>query len=90
MMVLLVATLGLVVAAALAFWPSWKQPAEQGRSTRSRSGMSGHAEPRAPLSLEGVLVTQLIAGEISRPQYLRALEQLAARDEQRHPLALPD
>lgn len=90
MMVLLVATLGLVVAAALAFWPSWRQPAQRPGAASPRSGMSGHAEAKAPSSLEGVLVTQLIAGEISRPQYLRALEQLAARDEQRSPLSLPD
>jgi len=90
MVILLVAALGLIVAAALAFWPSWKQPAEHPGSASARSGMSGQAEAKAPLSLEGVLVTQLIAGEISRPQYLRALEQLAARDEQRRPLSLPD
>jgi hypothetical protein len=36
-----------------------------------------------------VLVAQLMAGEITRGQYQRAVEGLAARDEDRHPLALP-
>ena len=38
-----------------------------------------------PESLEGVLVAQLMAGEITRGQYQRAVEGLAARDEDRHP-----
>jgi hypothetical protein len=52
----------------------------------------GHAAPRqpaAPESLEGVLVDQLVTGAITRGQYARAMEQLAARDDQRHPLSVP-
>ena len=45
--------------------------------------------PGAPRSLEGVLVAQLAGGEISRSQYARAMAQLAARDEERHPLSVP-
>jgi hypothetical protein len=36
-----------------------------------------------------VLVAQLAAGEINRCQYRRAMEQAAARDDERHPLAIP-
>jgi hypothetical protein len=36
-----------------------------------------------------VLVTQLGSGEITRGQYLRAMERLAARDAERHPLVVP-
>lgn len=94
MVVLLVAALGLIVAAALAFWPCHTDGPGRGRKTgrktedQTTAGYA-HPEPWIPSSLEGVLATQLIGGAISRAQYLRALEQIAARDEQRHPLAIP-
>ncbi|MDI6099948.1 hypothetical protein QLQ12_15210 [Actinoplanes sp. NEAU-A12] len=87
MVVLLVATLGLIVAAALAFWPAREDRGGTGES--GLPGTGGHAPPSLPTSLEGVLAGQLVGGEISRSQYLRALEQIAARDEQRHPLDVP-
>jgi hypothetical protein len=86
MLVLLVATFGLLAAAVLAFWPSRQ---ERAAAIGPRTGRAGHGEPSAPMSLEGVLTGQLITGEITRGQYLRALEQIAARDEQRHPMAVP-
>ena len=42
-----------------------------------------------PPSLEGVLLAQLGSGEITRWQYLQAMERLAARDAERHPLVVP-
>jgi len=42
-----------------------------------------------PESLEGVLVAKLLAGDISTTQYRHAIEGLAARDEDRHPLPVP-
>jgi hypothetical protein len=42
-----------------------------------------------PESLEGVLVAKLLAGDISTIQYRHAVEGLAARDEDRHPLSVP-
>jgi len=45
--------------------------------------------PTVPMSLEGVLVAQLVEGDISRRQYARAMERIAARDDQRHPLGVP-
>ena len=47
--------------------------------------------PRAaePESLEGVLVAELLAGDINTTQYRHAIEGLAARDEDRHPLSVP-
>jgi hypothetical protein len=86
MVVLLVATLGLIAAAALAFWPSRDERAE---AELSEATATGSADPAVPRSLEGVLTAQLIAGEISRSQYLRAQEQIAARDEERHPMIVP-
>jgi hypothetical protein len=47
------------------------------------------AGPAAPESLEGVLVGQLAAATISRRQYIRAMERLAARDDKRHPVVVP-
>jgi hypothetical protein len=85
MVVLLVATFGLVAAAVLAFWPSREDRPADIAPDRA----AGHAEPSAPSSLEGVLTVQLIDGEITRGQYLRALEQIAAREEDRHPMAVP-
>lgn len=92
MVVLLVAALGLLIAAALAFWPCRDGHAEAGRSGPPRSPRnrgSGHTEPTLPTSLEGVLTGQLVRGEITRLQYVRALEQIAARDSERHPLDAP-
>jgi hypothetical protein len=57
-------------------WRS-RRPAEQPERGRG-----------APATLEGILTAQRICGEISQIQYLRALEGLAARDEERHPLVL--
>lgn len=42
-----------------------------------------------PESLEGALTTQLMSGTITCGQYVRAMEGLAARDDERHPLAVP-
>lgn len=97
MVVLLVATLGLIAAAALAFWPSRDERSGTDRPGTGRPGtgrpgagraepMTGPGEPAVPSTLEGVLARQLIAGEITRSQYLRAQEQIAARDEERHPM----
>lgn len=40
-------------------------------------------------SLEGALVVQLAADEITRRQYIHAMERLAAREDARNPLAVP-
>ncbi|WP_240670664.1 hypothetical protein [Actinoplanes solisilvae] len=45
--------------------------------------------PAQPESLEGVLVAQLAAEEITCGQYHRAMAKIAARDDERHPLAVP-
>ncbi|SFF73032.1 hypothetical protein SAMN05421541_119144 [Actinoplanes philippinensis] len=52
---------------------------------------SAPAEPAgpAPLSLEGTLVAGLLGGEFSREQYRGAVARLAAREEERNPMALP-
>ncbi|MCU7729442.1 hypothetical protein ODJ79_37485 [Actinoplanes sp. KI2] len=50
---------------------------------------AGESEAAPPASLEGVLVAQMMAGEITVGQYRRAVERLAARDDERHPLTVP-
>jgi hypothetical protein len=78
----------LVVACAVAVWPSAADhPGGNGAAGRSTAGGASAAAP--PRSLEGVLVAQLSRHEISLPQYLRAMERLAARDDERHPLTVP-
>ncbi|GAA0581915.1 hypothetical protein GCM10010172_78700 [Paractinoplanes ferrugineus] len=92
---------GVVVLAVLALaawtWPGLEQEVEQAAAAARlgvpRSGREPRSdrrpEPKPLLSLEGVLVAQRVAGEITADQYRRAVEGLAARDEDRHPMAVP-
>jgi hypothetical protein len=59
------------------------------RGRHAEDGPDASDWPAGPGSLEGVLFAQLADGEITRSQYTRAMEQLAARDEERHPLSVP-
>ena len=59
------------------------------RQQTPASAPAGESRTAAPESLEGVLVAQMMAGEITRDQYRRAVEGLAARDDDRHPMAIP-
>ncbi|MBG0562288.1 hypothetical protein [Actinoplanes aureus] len=86
MMLLLVVIVGLIVAAVLSLWPAPGAPA--GREETPDE--PGPASANRPSSLEGVIVEQLMRGEITRRQYLRAVERIAARDEHRHPLNIPE
>ena len=73
-------------------WPGLEQEVARAASAgRPRPAEAEPADdPRPPvLSLEGVLVAHLVAGEISAAQYRRAVEGLAIRDEDRHPMAVP-
>jgi hypothetical protein len=83
-----------VLALAAWVWPGLEQEVEQASAAgRPRSSRKAESDPetesRPLLSLEGVLVAQLVAGEITANQYRRAVEGLAARDEDRHPMAVP-
>jgi hypothetical protein len=83
----------VVTICAVSVWSlpgSERDPAgehgEAGRTGGEPEAVPGSAVPG---SLEGVLAGQLMSGRISRAQYRRAIEGLAARDEDRHPLAVP-
>jgi hypothetical protein len=45
--------------------------------------------PENPESIEGMLTVLLIGGEITRSQYRRAVEEIAAQDEVGRPLTFP-
>lgn len=79
-----------LVALAVGVWAVWTPVA----ASRAAAAASKPEEPvpadDKPDSLEGVLVAQLFRGEINTAQYRRAVEGLAARDEQRHPMSVPD
>jgi hypothetical protein len=60
-----------------------------GRGRHADDGFEAVELPPAPRSLEGALVAQLARSDITRWQYTRAMEQLAERDEVRHPLSVP-
>ncbi|MET8152947.1 hypothetical protein ACIBSW_35020 [Actinoplanes sp. NPDC049668] len=65
---------------------TWRDPAAEpaGTTTGVDAPHTG-----APTSLEGALVAQLVAGEITPAQYRRAVEVLSARDDERHPMDVP-
>ncbi|WIM99123.1 hypothetical protein ACTOB_002762 [Actinoplanes oblitus] len=84
MMIVVVALIGLVIALGLAFSP-WPRRRPAARHVDRLVA----PPPPLPDSLEGVLTGQLLAGEISSRQYVRALERIAARDERRHPMSVP-
>jgi hypothetical protein len=89
---LLLLTAVLVTACVAAVWPrSGGSPGASGRPGRSKIDSESRAPTTAsqPISLEGVLVRQLATGEVTRRQYLRTMENLAARDDECHPMSVP-
>jgi hypothetical protein len=78
----------IVVVGAVAF-RVWKEEDESASSGSSKAVAVTSSSDANPESLEGVLVMQLRAGRITQSQYLRAMAHIAARDEERHPLAVP-
>ena len=94
MLIMLLVTVALVAAylriVVRGFDESSGEPRAASRSSRA-GGTTGQSVPAGtrPESLEGVLVAQLGSGEITRGQYLQAMERLAARDAERHPLVVP-
>ncbi|MEU4689943.1 hypothetical protein [Actinoplanes sp. NPDC023714] len=84
MLYVVLIVIGLILAGALLVWPVLKGgPAEQ----ESIPAVDGRV---APATLEGVLVGQLVDGSITRAQYRAALSRLAQRDDERHPMSVPD
>ena len=87
-MLTLLLSVVLLAAGMCALWRS------SGRMRGDAGGAGNRSEYLAgdcfgPESLEGILVNQLVDGLITGRQYARAMEHLAARDDERHPLAVP-
>jgi hypothetical protein len=89
-LVLITGALAAIVAGAAA-WPAVRN-ARKARHARpaghGEDGAGAGGAPR-PESLEGVLVSQLVRGEISRRQYRLAMAGVADRDADRHPMSVP-
>lgn len=89
--VIVMLTLAVVMVVVVVVWP-----AVEGWNAADAAKKSGKgAEPDAtaavpnPETLEGALVRQLLNNEINGRQYLHAMELLAERDADRHPLSMP-
>ncbi|KUL42145.1 hypothetical protein [Actinoplanes awajinensis] len=67
--------------------PGFPAPADLPRAERHPRTIP--PVPRAG-STEGLLIIQLLRGELTRPQYHKAMATLAAREEARHPMPLPE
>jgi hypothetical protein len=89
MVLLLLLVVAVSAFYAFAVWPRNGHGPGLRRAGRSADAAQPVAEAARPESLEGVLVAQLVAGDITRRQYRRAMGQLAARDDERSPMAVP-
>ncbi|GIE54136.1 hypothetical protein Ani05nite_76700 [Amorphoplanes nipponensis] len=87
MILVALVTIAMVLFLVVTAWSALREPVPDDGTAAEESGPDP-AEPK-PETLEGVLVRQLMADEISGPQYRRAMQRLAERDADRHPLTLP-
>jgi hypothetical protein len=89
--VMLFATV-LMVFLAIGAWLAARQRfgSSTAHSERMTSDAASAEAMREPTTLEGVLTAQLLRGEINRLKYQYGLERLAARDDEDHPLWVPD
>jgi len=76
----------VLVAFGAAVYVLWPRDEDAPRRTDGQTSVTTTGKPE---TLEGVLVAQLAAAEINQRQYVRGMEQLAARDDERHPLSVP-
>jgi hypothetical protein len=101
MLVLVVLIVAMIAAWTFALWPKPRatrdSPAPQAvppttETTAPAATMETTPVRRLPRaeSTEGLLVAQLIQGDLTRHQYQKAMACLAERDRTRHPLSLPE
>ncbi|MEU7906134.1 hypothetical protein [Actinoplanes sp. NPDC049118] len=87
--------IAITAAFALICVLAWSLPGLSTEPARTAAGgdtsarQPGDSAAGRPESLEGVLVAQLVSGEINADRYRRAIEGLAVRDDERHPMAVP-
>jgi uncharacterized membrane protein len=89
MVFLALLTLAMVVFLVAAVWSALSEEANDGKEAGPAKDSARAREVARPETLEGVLVRQLVDGEISGPQYRRAMRRLAERDADRHPMTVP-
>jgi hypothetical protein len=80
-----------LIAACFYAWPRFRRAVRDAVTTPAdaRPPAAAAVPDRTPQTLEGTLTRQLLAAEITRPQYRHAMATLAARDAERHPLRVP-
>jgi hypothetical protein len=86
---LIIITLLLLVAATAFLWPMPDAIANDEVGAKADAGTDAVGRDPVPTTLEGALTAQLLRGEINQRQYGRALGRLAARDDERNPMAVP-
>ena len=80
----------LTVAVVFLVRPSLRRAVLGGVERSANPGPPPDAVPDYdPQTLEGVLSRQLVTGQITGPQYRRAMASIASREATRHPLDLP-
>ncbi|MFC7530082.1 hypothetical protein [Actinoplanes sp. GCM10030250] len=89
MVFLILLIVGLIMAAGLLLSPQTAASAQGQDEESVRSGQADGDSGFTPTTLEGVLVAQLLTGDISRGQYSKALARLAERDDERNPMSVP-
>jgi hypothetical protein len=90
-MLCLLLVIGLIVACVVVAWPEIRRAVHGATGKPTGPGEPGAASAphRSPQTLEGILALELVAGEITGPQYRHAMATIAARDAERHPLEVP-
>ena len=87
----LLLVVGVIAVCVFAVWPEIRRTVRDAAGESAGAGAPGAATTpqQSPQTLEGILTLQLVAGEITGPQYRHAMATLAARDAERHPLEVP-
>jgi hypothetical protein len=78
----------MVACLAVAAWSAVKEEANDDKARSAPDSAQAREVPK-PETLEGALVRQLMEREISGRQYRHAMQRLAERDVDRHPLTIP-
>ncbi|RSM68079.1 hypothetical protein DMB66_14295 [Actinoplanes sp. ATCC 53533] len=81
-------TMVMVACLAVAAWSAIKEEEKHDKAGSASESAQAREVPK-PETLEGALVRQLMEREISGRQYRHAMQRLAERDVDRHPLSIP-
>jgi hypothetical protein len=91
MLFLIVLAVILTAVAVVFLLPDLDPDPDAGAPRTDADGeLSGSTGASPPTTLEGALVAELLSAEISASQYRHAVARLAARDDERNPVSVPD